>query len=122
MGGNAAPSLVSVVAVCLLVAGCGSSVPTTSGSDIEGGAATQMPTLPAPTAQPSFTGPTTQEGQQQFVTDVFNDIQSTWSKEFEAARLAYRPARLVIFTSSVATSCGAQSSEVGPFYCPGDDS
>lgn len=41
---------------------------------------------------------------------------------FWAGRLPwYRPARVVIFTSSTATPCGEASESSGPFYCPADE-
>ena len=33
----------------------------------------------------------------------------------------YREPTLVLFTGSVASSCGSASSATGPFYCPGDE-
>lgn len=59
--------------------------------------------------------------QQQYATAVFSDVQAMWSREFSRAGIHYRPARLVLFSSQVNTSCGTQPSEVGPFYCPADD-
>ena len=32
----------------------------------------------------------------------------------------YHPARLVLFSSAVRTGCGDETAEVGPFYCPAD--
>jgi uncharacterized protein len=52
--------------------------------------------------------------------DVFDDAQAMWSRQFEEAGSAYRPATLTIFHDHVDTACGAQSANVGPFYCPAD--
>jgi predicted metalloprotease len=58
--------------------------------------------------------------EQQFAMVVFADIQSFWASEFSKAGIAYQPAQLVTFNGGVETGCGAQPSEVGPFYCPPD--
>jgi uncharacterized protein len=46
-----------------------------------------------------------------------NSIQEYWSRELGAL---YRPAVTQFFSGQTQTSCGAASSEVGPFYCPLD--
>jgi len=55
-----------------------------------------------------------------FVGYVFDDVQSTWTKELAAVGDTYRPARLVLFTDAVETGCGTAPAAVGPFYCPRD--
>jgi hypothetical protein len=52
-----------------------------------------------------------------FLEATFDDIQRFWQRQFNAAGLTYRPARLVIFSSIVRSGCGVQEN-VGPFYCP----
>ncbi|GAB2758017.1 neutral zinc metallopeptidase [Nocardioides salsibiostraticola] len=50
---------------------------------------------------------------------VENSLADFWSDELGSD---FRVAdRLVTFTGSVSTACGAATSEVGPFYCPGDE-
>ena len=55
-----------------------------------------------------------------FSTYVFTDAQRTWEQTFRRAGQAYEHARLVLYRDGVRTACGAASSAVGPFYCPGD--
>jgi hypothetical protein len=43
-----------------------------------------------------------------------------WRQDFEAAGLAYEPARMTLFRNEVLTPCGTQSAGIGPFYCPAD--
>ncbi|HEX2090136.1 MAG TPA: neutral zinc metallopeptidase [Actinomycetota bacterium] len=55
-----------------------------------------------------------------FVSFVLDDVQGTWQQQFQRAGRQYRPAELVLFTEAVQTACGHATSEVGPFYCPAD--
>ena len=55
-----------------------------------------------------------------FSTYVFTDAQSMWQQTFKRAGQPYENARLVLYRDGVRTACGAASSAVGPFYCPGD--
>jgi hypothetical protein len=54
------------------------------------------------------------------VASVFNDAQKEWQAIFTKAGKQYHGARLVLFSSAVRTGCGTESAEVGPFYCPAD--
>jgi hypothetical protein len=56
----------------------------------------------------------------QFVSFVFDDLQTTWQRLFAAQGADYRKARLVVFHGQTATGCGHGSAAVGPFYCPED--
>ncbi len=49
-----------------------------------------------------------------------NSIQSYWDEEFSSRGWNYNLARTRFFTGGTQTACGAASSQVGPFYCPGD--
>ncbi|MBV9662034.1 MAG: neutral zinc metallopeptidase [Acidimicrobiales bacterium] len=109
----------ALVALVVIASSCSSSSHK-SQSSIDGPGPEKLPTLPGPTAPPSPAVPGTPEAQLQFISGVFNDIQNTWSNAFRQSRLPYTPATLRTFTSTVGTSCGVQSSEVGPFYCPAD--
>lgn len=109
----------------LLLCACGTTAarpsPSPSGSAaIEGGSIDRLPTAPAP-ARPTPT-PAPPLTQDQYATSVFNDVQSMWAREFRSAGITYHQARLVLYSSQVATACGTETSEVGPFYCPADGS
>lgn len=54
------------------------------------------------------------------IVAVVNSVQDYWSQEFPRRGGTYSPARTVFFTQRVNTACGAATSAVGPFYCPGD--
>jgi len=53
-----------------------------------------------------------------FSTYVFDSTQSVWRRTIGGD---YRDAKMVVYRGGVRTDgCGAASSAVGPFYCPGD--
>jgi uncharacterized protein len=51
-----------------------------------------------------------------------NSIQDYWDDEFVRRGATYSPATTNFFTGAVQTGCGGASSQVGPFYCPADQS
>ena len=51
-----------------------------------------------------------------------NSIQDYWDDEFARRGATYSPATTNFFTGAVQTGCGGASSQVGPFYCPADQS
>jgi len=55
-----------------------------------------------------------------FVRTVLADTEDTWSAVFSAQGQTYVKPKLVLFSGSTATACGAGQSASGPFYCPGD--
>ena len=63
-----------------------------------------------------------EETLKEFITDVLNDVQSTWDLELpKQANTQYRHAMLVLFRDATRTACGVGESATGPFYCPGDN-
>jgi len=118
--------MLTVFAALLLLAGCSTKGSTSAAGSpsappsgtVSDGDGTRLPQFPSPPATPPL--PANLNQAQQFVAAVFNDAQNEWSKVFQQAGVPYTPARLVLFSSAVTTGCGAQSSEVGPFYCPAD--
>jgi uncharacterized protein len=52
---------------------------------------------------------------------VYDVINTTWSDEFARRGLAYHPPSLAFFSQATDTACGEATSDVGPFYCPGDE-
>lgn len=130
---------VPIFCAAVLVAGCGSS----GGSDTGTAAGTAAGTSTAPaTSTATGTSPSAVEssdlrrlpqvrqtttgqaprssagGTRAFLRQVFDHGQAMWSREFQDSGVAYRPARLTIFTQQVQTACGTHGAEVGPFYCP----
>ena len=54
------------------------------------------------------------------VVAVVNSVQGFWAAEFQRRGAQYQPAPTQLFSGATRTGCGVASSEVGPFYCPGD--
>ncbi len=52
----------------------------------------------------------------QFISFVFDDAQSTWTKVLPG----YRNTRLVLFRDAIQSACGFAQAATGPFYCPAD--
>jgi predicted metalloprotease len=128
--GVAAAFLVAVAA--LVVAGCGSSdqaaqstptrtaTATAEAPNADEGVLDRLPEVPAATESSRPPASTDVTGENAFLTAVFDDVQSMWTREFDAAGVPYAPARLTIFRDEVHTACGTQPANVGPFYCPAD--
>ncbi|MFE3038284.1 neutral zinc metallopeptidase [Streptomyces canus] len=51
---------------------------------------------------------------------VVNSVQDYWDQEFQRRGATYTPSSTVFFSGQIGTACGSATSEVGPFYCPGD--
>lgn len=47
--------------------------------------------------------------------------EETWAKTFKDNNIKFRPAKVVLFESGTQSGCGAARSEMGPFYCPNDE-
>jgi predicted metalloprotease len=58
--------------------------------------------------------------QTKFVRTVLADTEDVWTELFRAQGSSYVRPKLVLFSGSIGTACGAGQSAVGPFYCPGD--
>jgi uncharacterized protein len=55
-----------------------------------------------------------------FVSFVLDDAQASWERQFARAGEHYTPADLILFTQATQSGCGSATSDVGPFYCPPD--
>lgn len=121
--------MLAAVAALLLLTACGAlgagtadkPSPTPSDtSSIEGGSIDRLPSVPAavPTPTPAAAPDPTEA---EFATAIFNDVQAMWAQEFSQARIQYHAARLVLYSTLVDTACGTEKADVGPFYCPADD-
>lgn len=55
-----------------------------------------------------------------FASTVLGSNNDMWSTVFATNNQTYVPPRLVLFRQITESSCGGASSEVGPHYCPND--
>jgi predicted metalloprotease len=58
--------------------------------------------------------------QKEFVSRILGSTEKTWGDIFASSGKTYVDPKLDLFTGGVNTACGAASTAVGPFYCPGD--
>lgn len=50
-----------------------------------------------------------------------DSLDTYWSAELPKLGATYRSTQIVLFTDSTNTGCGGATSDVGPFYCPPDE-
>jgi uncharacterized protein len=70
----------------------------------------------APSGQPAQIDPQ----QKDFVSAILGSTEKTWGDIFSGMGRTYVDPKLELFSGGVNTACGAASTAVGPFYCPGD--
>ena len=90
-------------------------------SDVEDrrGAGGGQPGAETQTAAP--TNESAEERQRaEFISDVLDENQETWTQIFQQEGLQYQRAKLVLFRDITQTSCGTGQAASGPFYCPAD--
>ena len=95
------------------MAGGGQAPPQRAPSGYTGGQAAvggQAPSAGGRTADPSL----------RFVKVIAGYTEDTWSKVFQDMGRTYTPPRFTIYTGGHKTACGLGQTEMGPFYCPGD--
>jgi predicted metalloprotease len=112
-GGIGVPALLLLAVLLLLDLGG-------SGFDID----TPLDRLPgsdAP-AQAPISGPDPDLRLARFLRFVFDDAQAFWADTFAASRRPYRLARLELFNGAIPSACGVAREELGPHYCPIDES
>lgn len=55
-----------------------------------------------------------------FASTVLGSNNEMWEDLFERSGKVYAPPRLVLFRTATQSACGGASSQVGPHYCPSD--
>jgi predicted metalloprotease len=73
-------------------------------------------------AQSCQTGADANNRQDCRIVGVVNSIQAYWSQELPRQGVQYQPTQTKLFSGVTNTGCGTASSQVGPFYCPNDQS
>jgi uncharacterized protein len=56
------------------------------------------------------------------IVGIVTSIQRYWDGEFQRRGREYQAAPTKVFDGQVSTGCGVATSDVGPFYCPPDQS
>ncbi len=66
----------------------------------------------------------TQEEQElaTFSSQILASTEEVWAKVLAQYGKQYHAPKMVLYTGSVQTACGGATSQVGPFYCSGDQS
>lgn len=86
-------------------------------ADLAGGGATSDSTTTASDiADRCRTGADANRDEDCRIVGIANSVQAYW----RTAVRRYEDADTVLFSGSTDTGCGTASSDVGPFYCPGD--
>jgi predicted metalloprotease len=75
---------------------------------------------PGAVSEECRTGADANERQDCFIVGVVNSTQEFWDGVFQRSGEQYQYVDTVFFTDQVQTACGGATSQVGPFYCPGD--
>lgn len=60
------------------------------------------------------------DDQELFVSSVLGSTETLWEEVFAGAQRDYQPAQLVLFTDATTSACGGATEQVGPHYCPVD--
>ncbi len=55
-----------------------------------------------------------------FAGVIITDTNNVWEQQFKDAGKSYSRTKLALYDGEIRTACGPGSSEMGPFYCPGD--
>jgi predicted metalloprotease len=87
---------------------------------LEGGGAPSSSYQQQPQQEASGTAPPQDDASARFISRVLASTEDVWTAEFARAGRQYQAPRLVLFSGSVRSGCGAAQSAMGPFYCPID--
>jgi uncharacterized protein len=116
-GGMALPGgvgglVILVIVVMVSQLGGGSGGGLTDGSQVEGADLSQCDS-----------GADAADSQDCRIVATVNNVQAFWDEALpQQTGVDYTESVTNLFSGSVDTGCGAATSDVGPFYCPGDDS
>jgi predicted metalloprotease len=88
-----------------------------SPADLTGTGTSDQPASSSDLAERCRTGEDANRDDDCRVVGVANSVQAYW----KTAVHGYQPAETVLFTDATSTGCGNATSQVGPFYCPADD-
>ncbi|MDE6397498.1 MAG: zinc metallopeptidase [Muribaculaceae bacterium] len=76
--------------------------------------------LTANTTETTYTPTPEEEELATFSKQIFAGTEDVWTKIFKENGLTYEPPKLVLYTGSTTSGCGAADASIGPFYCSAD--
>jgi predicted metalloprotease len=121
-GGGLGLVILLVVALLGVDIPGGESTVTDLLSQLEGQSATNEYETPDSIAQNCRTGADANVRDDCRIVGFVNSIQRYWSAELPRHGVPYTQARKNFFSQATSTGCGNATSQVGPFYCPADQS
>ena len=101
-----------IVGVAILLLGYCALTQFGGGGIIPGGTQTNAPAGES-TLQPE---------QRRVLTGVLESTDRVWAQLFQASNARYAEPKLVAYTGGTQTGCGTGQAQMGPFYCPTDQS
>lgn len=107
--------IVGVIVAALMAIMSGQDPATVVGDALQ--QAQNQPTTE--TVDPSSFSPEEQE-LATFSKQILAGTEDVWSELFRQMGRTYEPPRLVLYTGSTMSACGQGQSQMGPFYCSGD--
>lgn len=78
---------------------------------------TTAPTQNIQTIDQAFEG---EDSYEVFASTVLGSNNDLWTAQFNQINQTYEPPRLVLFRTATNSACGTATSEIGPHYCPLD--
>lgn len=72
------------------------------------------------TENTNYTPTAEEEALATFSKQILAGTEDVWTEIFRQNNMEYEPPKMVLFTGSVNSGCGAASSSTGPFYCSAD--
>lgn len=90
-----------------------------SGGDL-GDVLTQLPSMPVEQQYLNTEEFAGEDDYEVFASTVLGSNNDMWQKVFEKSDKRYTEPKLVLFRTATESLCGAATSEVGPHYCPVD--
>jgi len=119
IGGGGAAGLI-VLVLMVLMGGGGGNLGTLLDQAVGQGPGTAPEPASTTLLQECKTGADANARDDCRIVGYVGSIQAWWTEAFSSAGQTYEPSKTRFFSGAIDTGCGTASSEVGPFYCPGD--
>ncbi len=124
LGGGAGLTIVILIVLAMCSLGGGGTAPQSGGADkalfeVPGSAQGVNGSLAERCPQDAADG--TFEDTDCLLVKSYNEANEVWSGVFQQAGQQLQTPKLTFFSGATRTACGAADTNVGPFYCPGDE-